>query len=180
MTVGVLYTIGAFLDTPFVRNTPALTFYGTVAPSFHVEHFAVLTWPYVLPSFSRHYRVRKETNMRIRRTLFLLPLLIVLTLGLTGCPSQTNIGKIKSDPDRYMDKDVGIAGRVTDSYGIPFVGGAYELDDGTGTIWVITEHGTPSRGSRVGVKGRVYSGATFHGRSFGTALKEEDRRVKSN
>ena len=117
--------------------------------------------------------------MRTRRTLFLLPLLLAALLGLTACPSQTNISKIQADPNRYLDKEVGIVGRVTDSYGVPFVGGAYELDDGTGKIWVVTQRGVPSKGARVGVKGRVYSGATFRGRNFGTAIREEDRRVKS-
>ena len=117
--------------------------------------------------------------MRTRRTIFLLPFLLVLLVGLTACPNQTNIGKINADPNRYMDKEVGLTGRVTDSYGVPFVGGAYEIDDGTGRIWVITQRGVPSRGARVGVKGRVYSGPAYGGRVFGTALKEEDRRVKS-
>jgi len=116
--------------------------------------------------------------MLSRRKLILLPALLAAVLGLAACPSQTNIGKITADPDRYMDKEVGIVGRVTDSYGVPFVGGAYELDDGTGKIWVVTQRGTPSKGSRVGVKGRVYTGATFRGRNFGTAIREEDRRVK--
>jgi hypothetical protein len=117
-------------------------------------------------------------HMPTRRRLFLLPVLLAAVLGLAACPSQTNIGKITADPDRYMDKEVGIAGRVTDSYGVPFVGGAYEIDDGTGRIWVITERGAPSRGARVGVKGRVYSGPTIKGRNVGIALREEDRRVK--
>lgn len=116
--------------------------------------------------------------MLSRRKLFLLPFLFAAVLGLSACPSQTSISKLKSDPDRYMDKEVGIVGRVTDSYGVPFVGGAYELDDGTGRIWVVTERGTPSRGARVGVKGRVYSGPTIRGRNVGMAVREEDRRVK--
>jgi hypothetical protein len=29
------------------------------------------------------------------------------------------------------------------------------LDDGTGTIWVVTKRGTPRRGARVKVNGRV-------------------------
>ena len=117
--------------------------------------------------------------MQTRRTLYLLPVLLTAVLGLTACPSQTSIGKITADPDRYMDKEVAVVGRVTDSYGVPLVGGAYEIDDGTGKMWVVTQRGTPSRGSRVGVKGRVYTGAVFRGRNFGTALREEDRRVKS-
>ena len=116
--------------------------------------------------------------MLSRRKLFLLPALLAAVLGLAACPSQTNIGKITADPDRYMDKEVGIVGRVTDSYGVPFVGGAYELDDGTGRIWVVTERTVPSRGAKVGAKGRVFSGPALRGRTFGVAIRESDRRVK--
>jgi len=74
-------------------------------------------------------------------------------------------------------KEVGIAGRVTDSYG--FAGaGAYEIDDGTGRIWVATKHGVPSRGSQVGAKGYVHNGFSFNGRSFGTVMEETDRRTR--
>lgn len=116
--------------------------------------------------------------MRTRRKLFLLPALLLFVVGLAGCPSRTNIGKINSDPDRYMNKEVGVAGTVTDSYGVPFVGGAYELDDGTGKIWVVSERGVPSKGARVGVKGRVFTGPALRGRVFGTALRESDRRSR--
>ncbi len=113
-----------------------------------------------------------------KRKLFVLPVLLASLLALTACPSQTSISKLKADPDRYMDKEVGIVGRVTDSYGVPFVGGAYEIDDGTGKIWVLTERGAPSKGSQVGVKGRVVHGPVYKGRNLGTALRETDRRVK--
>ena len=116
--------------------------------------------------------------MRTRRTLFLLPLLLASALVLTACPSRTTINKINADPQRYFDKEVGVAGTVTDSYGVPFVGGAYELDDGTGRIWVVTERTVPSRGAKVGAKGRVFSGPALRGRTFGVALRESDRRVK--
>lgn len=96
-------------------------------------------------------------------------------LLLTACPSQTNIAKINADPDRYRGKVVGIVGRVTDSYGIPGAG-AYEIDDGTGRIWVATRRGVPSKGSRVGAKGYVHNGFSFAGRSFGTVMEETDRR----
>ena len=118
--------------------------------------------------------------MRNRRRLFLIPFLLALAVGLTACPSRTEIGKINADPDRYFDKEVGVAGTVTDSYGVPFVGGAYEIDDGTGKIWVVSEsRGVPSKGARVGVKGRVFSGPALRGRTFGTAIRETDRRSAS-
>ena len=99
------------------------------------------------------------------------------TLLLTACPSQTNIAKINADPDRYRRKEVGIAGRVTDSYGAAGVG-AYEIDDGTGKIWVATRHGVPSRGAHVGAKGYVRNGFSFGGRSYGTVMEETDRRSR--
>ena len=108
-----------------------------------------------------------------------LGVLIFGTLLLTACPSQTNIAKINADPDRYRGKEVGIAGTVTNSYGVPGAG-AYEIDDGTGKIWVATKRGVPSRGSRVGAKGRVYNGITISGRSYGTVMEETDRRTRGN
>ena len=115
--------------------------------------------------------------MLFNRSLVLAALLAAAFL-LAGCPSRTTINKINADPQRYFDKEVGVAGTVTDSYGVPFVGGAYEIDDGTGKIWVLTERGAPSKGSQVGVKGRVVNGPVYRGRNLGTALRESDRKVR--
>jgi hypothetical protein len=105
-------------------------------------------------------------------------LILVGVLFLTACPKQETISRINADPGRYRNKEVGIVGNVTDSYGV-LGNGAYEIDDGTGRIWVVTTRGVPSRGSRVGAKGKVYTGFSFGGRSFGTVLEEKDRQVKS-
>jgi hypothetical protein len=103
--------------------------------------------------------------------------LLTGALLLTACPSETTISKINSDPGRYRDKEVVVVGRVTDSYGVLGTG-AYELDDGTGRIWVAATRGVPARGSRVGVKGKVHGGVTIGGRSFGTIIEESERRVR--
>jgi len=103
--------------------------------------------------------------------------LVGATLLLTACPSQINIARINHNPDHYRGKEVGIAGTVTDSYGAAGVG-AYEIDDGTGKIWVATRRGVPSRGARVGAKGYVHNGFSFAGRSYGTVLEETDRRTR--
>src|SRR5215471_2728862 len=100
----------------------------------------------------------------IRKISFLL-LVALGAILLTACPSQTNIARINSDPGRYRGKEVAITGRVTDSWGV-LGNGAYELDDGTGRIWVATRRGIPSRGTRVGTRGNVRSGFSFGGRSF--------------
>ena len=115
--------------------------------------------------------------MQIARKVTPLAVLLAAVLLLTACPSQTSISKINADPGRYRGKEVGIAGTVTDSYGI-LGNGAYEIDDGTGRIWVATRRGVPSRGSQVGVKGRVLNGFQWGGRSFGTVLEETGRTSK--
>lgn len=104
-------------------------------------------------------------------------LILAAVFLLTACPSQTTISKINADPGRYRGKEVGIVGNVTDSYGI-LGNGAYEVDDGTGRIWVATRRGVPSRGSRVGVKGNVHNGFQWGGKSFGTIIEETGRTSK--
>ena len=120
--------------------------------------------------------LKEMLMLAIRKTAFLFAVLAG-TIFLTACPSQTNIGKINRDPGRYRDKEVAIVGRVTDSYGL-LGNGAYEIDDGTGKMWVVTKRGVPSRGARVGTKGYVHTGFSFAGRTFGTVLEETDRRSK--
>ncbi len=115
--------------------------------------------------------------MLVSKKIAAFIVLIGATLLFTACPSQTNIAKITANPDRYRGKEVGIAGRVTDSYGV-LGAGAYEIDDGTGRMWVATRRGVPSRGARVGAKGYVHNGFSFAGRSFGTVMEETDRRSR--
>ena len=115
--------------------------------------------------------------MPSRRNSLLLGLVLAFALAAAAC-EKTTINKINADPDRYRDKEVGVVGTVTDSYGVPFVGGAYEIDDGTGRIWVVSRSGAPRKGSRVGAKGRVYSGLTWGSRQFGTVIEESGRKAR--
>jgi hypothetical protein len=113
--------------------------------------------------------------MRIGRRISFLLVLLVGTFLFTACPQRESVSKILGDPGRYQNKEVGITGTVTDSYGV-LNQGAYELDDGTGKIWVVTRRGVPSRGAKVGAKGHVYTGFNMGGRSFGTVIEESGRR----
>jgi hypothetical protein len=115
--------------------------------------------------------------MRSYSRIVTLSFVLAASLLVTACPNRETISKINADPARYSSKEVAIAGTVTDAYGILGTG-AYEIDDGTGKIWVVTRRDVPSRGSRVGAKGRVHTGFNIAGRSFGTVLEESDRRVK--
>jgi hypothetical protein len=104
-----------------------------------------------------------------------LVLLIGSTLVLTACPRETTIGRLSADPARFRDRDVALRGVVVNSFGALGMG-AYELDDETGRIWVLTEMGVPPKGSRIRPVGRFINGVTWGGRNFGNALRETDRR----
>jgi len=101
--------------------------------------------------------LRGET-MKTITTTFLFVTIAVFGLFATGCPERKSIADIERDPAKYQDKEVVIAGVVRDSYGfgIPGTnigGGAYKIDDGTGTIWVlVTDGNVPSKGAEIGVK----------------------------
>src|SRR4029078_1207243 len=102
----------------------------------------VLLCGIIMASPSMSPNIRGEAMIVLKRAAFFF-VLIGATLLFTACPSQTNIRKINANPDRYRNKEVGIAGRVTDSYGALGVGG-YEIDDGTGRMCVASEIGLPA------------------------------------
>jgi hypothetical protein len=113
--------------------------------------------------------------MKIR--IFASVLLFVSAIFFTACPKETTINQVTGDPARYRGKDVLIVGTVTNSFGA-LGQGAYELNDETGKIWVITQRGVPAKGSRVGAVGRYIDGIKWGGRDFGSALRETDRKVR--
>src|ERR1041384_312269 len=78
-------------------------------------------------------------------------LLTALFVGLLSCAAYANttINKINADPGRYQNKKVTIEGTVTDSYGA-WREGAYEIDDGTGRIWVVSsDRIVPAKGAHI-------------------------------
>ena len=103
-------------------------------------------------------------------------LLAVVTVALAGCPEGTTVSKIQNDPSRYYGKEVGIKGKVTSSFGA-LGQGIYQVDDGTGKIWILSEgYGVPGKDAEVKVVGRVVESVSFGGRSFATALRQTDKR----
>ena len=109
---------------------------------------------------------------------FLLGLILSIGLFAAGCPSRTSINDIESNPSKFYGKDVAVAGRVTNSYGIALLGGIYKLEDGTGSIWVVTNRGVPSKGAQIGVRGQVQDGVNYSGKNYGLGLIEKERRSK--
>ena len=79
--------------------------------------------------------------------------LSMLAAGLAGC-RETTVARLLAEPERWRDKDVTLVGNVIQSASV-LGRGAYQLDDGTGVIWVISTHGVPREGARVGVRGEL-------------------------
>ena len=113
--------------------------------------------------------------MNAKRIAYFITVLVFGVL-LVAC-DQTKIGDITADPGRFLNKEVAVAGQVTQSIG--FLGkGIYQVDDGTGKLWVLAEsRGVPSKGAMVGVKGRVTPTVTFMGINYATVMRESDRRA---
>ncbi len=121
--------------------------------------------------------------MKIATRAIIISLVLITGMLTLACPERTSIADIEANPSKFNNKEAAIAGTVTDSYGanIPFTsirGGAYKIDDGTGSLWVITKNSVPSKGAQLGVKGKIQNGLSFGGKNYGLGMMEEDRRLK--
>ncbi|MGB3267722.1 MAG: DNA-binding protein [Microcoleus sp.] len=117
-------------------------------------------------------------------------LLLILTSGLLSCGnlpmSQLNLGfNVASISDiqqkRQVDGEVYLRGKVENR--APFVGNAaYQLQDGTGKIWVLTKQALPQIGDEVLLKGEVrYKSITLKelaGKELGEVYVQEMEQLK--
>ena len=114
----------------------------------------------------------------MRRQFFCSLALPLLVLALAGCNrSTTPIRKLLDDPGSFDRREVTIAGQVVEAVSVLGYG-AYRLDDGTGSLLVLTkEGGAPRQGARVGVSGEFRQAFTY-GSVTGAALLEKSRAVR--
>lgn len=109
-----------------------------------------------------------------------------LALALSACAGtlrNPDIADVKQNAGAYSDRTVTVDGTVTSSWGVPLLPfKMYKVDDGTGEITVLSRGGnrTPSRGSRVKVKGVVRDIAMFNGLPLGLHLEERDLDIRRN
>jgi hypothetical protein len=91
----------------------------------------------------------------MKRSVRAAALSVAAALGLlaAGCSHMT-VNRLLAEPNRYANRDVTLHGDVIKSASV-LGHGAYQLDDGTGTIWVVSNRGVPRQGARIKVKGRV-------------------------
>ncbi len=109
----------------------------------------------------------------INRFVVALAALVSLAL-IAGCKDTVTIKTLLDDPSRYDRKSVRIAGTVGGSVGVLGLG-TYQIDDGTGTLRVVSKGGgAPRDGARVGVEGEFRSAYTLGAETM--AVLVESRR----
>jgi hypothetical protein len=83
-------------------------------------------------------------------------ILVIGALSSAACATRT-INQVLADPGRYRDRQVKLSGSVVDSYSL-IGNGAYQIDDTTGRLWIVSNAGVPRKGARVSVTGTVREG----------------------
>jgi hypothetical protein len=112
-----------------------------------------------------------------------LKILAITLISLTvifaaGCPERRSVANLERNPGKYNGKQVTVVGVVRNTYGggipgTPIGGGIYEVDDGTGTIWVIAHGNVPNKGAEVAVSGTYGNAISWSGRNYGTGINQE-------
>ena len=104
---------------------------------------------------------------------------LLLTALVAGCKGggTTPIKTLLDNPGQYDHQTVRIAGTVSKTLGVLGYG-AYQVDDGTAGIAVVTEqNGAPREGARVGVEGEFRSAFTV-GSTTAAAIIERSRTTQ--
>jgi hypothetical protein len=104
--------------------------------------------------------------------------IILIGAGLAVCgPRTMSIGNLLADPERYEGQPVRVEGEVSSDGG--FLGyGAYQVDDGTGSVAVITRKSSaPQAGAYVIVDG-TFRPALMLGAQSLAVIEETSRGVR--
>ena len=119
----------------------------------------------------------------MNRATKVLALLFAISIAVlaSGCPQHRTAAELQRNPGRYNGRDVTVVGVVKTSYGVSVPGmrmggGIYEVDDGTGSIWVLAdERGVPAKGTEIAVSGTFGSAVSWNGRNYGVGVHERNR-----
>ena len=111
--------------------------------------------------------------MKISR-LFLAGPLLVFALTLPACKgSVTPIKTLLDDAPSHDQQTVRIAGTVEEAAGVLGYG-IYRVNDGTGTLTVLTQTGgAPRGGARVGVEGQFRSAFTLGTETLAVLMEKQ-------
>ena len=104
---------------------------------------------------------------RVRTSL----MLGVALVALNACSRTIHIKDLLDRPQEYDGKTVEVEGTVTQSAGVLGTG-AFEIDDGTGKIFVIARgQGVPQQGAKSKAQGRFESVFSFLGRTMAAIVQ---------
>jgi hypothetical protein len=103
-----------------------------------------------------------------------IALWIALLATLVGCRSP--LITVKAVSPQKVGKTVYLTGKVL--HLAPFLGnGAYQLEDGTGKIWVVTTQTLPQKNQRINLKGKIaYQSLSLAEQEFGESYLVELER----
>lgn len=89
-----------------------------------------------------------------------------------ACRGTTPIKTLLDDPQQFDGKTVRIAGQVEGSVGALGYG-AYQVNDGTGTLSIVSEGGgVPRQGAKVGVEGTFRSAYTLGTKTLAVLVEQ--------
>lgn len=116
------------------------------------------------------------TMVRRSRTRIAVATLGLALAALAGCKGGTTpIQTLLDDPGKYDHQTVRVHGTVGRSVGVLGYG-AYQIDDGTGTLTVVTQSGgAPREGAEVGVEGEFRSAFTLGTQTLAVVIEKERR-----
>jgi len=101
-------------------------------------------------------------------------MLLAVSLSLAACKGGvTPIKTLLDDPSLYEAKTVRIAGNVEEAAGVLGYG-IYRVNDGTGTLTVLTKAGgVPRSGAKVGVEGEFKSAFTLGTETLAVIMEKQ-------
>ena len=113
------------------------------------------------------------------KRLFLAAFILIsvfFALVLPACSSATKIGDIQANPIQFEGKQVSIKGTVGDTFWLAALSkGAYQLGDGSGTLWIVTSQPPPQKGLQIACQGTVSTAIKLGDRTLGTVINETKR-----
>lgn len=117
-------------------------------------------------------------TMKPRKRFHLHLAAVAVFLLTAGCNGKTiPIGDLLANSAGYDGQTVQVAGTVKSAAGALGYG-VYQIDDGTGTIMIVTESGgAPAKDTKVGVQGKFHSAFTI-GTDVVAVIVEKERRTR--
>ena len=122
--------------------------------------------------------ISKIKFMLVRSKLWQISLGTILLGSLVSC--KTSFISVDKISDKHIGKIVYVKGRIV--HLAPFVdNAAYQLEDVTGKVWVVTSQANPKLGQQITIKGRIeYQSLPFAEQELGDLYLVELEHLDSS